>query len=128
MKKTIKLLAVFMIVAMLSVALTSCKTVLMGKYSATTDLAIYKQTTTYEFGLFGSVTKTTVKQFLTSDPEITEVKGKYEIAEDQNNPEQLVIIFEFEGEDRTTASFVQGEEGGVKYIKIVGIQYNAVEE
>ena len=127
MKKTVKLLAMFMIIATLSISLASCDTVLVGKYSATMDLALYKQTVTYEFGLFGSVTKTTVKQFLTSDPEITEVKGKYEIAEDQSNPEQLVIIFEFEGEDRTTASFVQGEEGGVKYIKIVGIQYNAVE-
>ena len=36
-------------------------------------------------------------------------------------------FFEFEGEERTTASFVQGTEGGVKYIKIGGVQYNVVE-
>ena len=127
MKKTIKLLAVFMIISMLTLSLASCGTVLVGKYSATLDLALYKETTTFEFGLFGSVTRTTVKQFLTGDPETTEVKGKYEIAEDQDNPDKLVIIFEFEGEERTTASFVQGEEGGVKYIKIGGAQYTSVE-
>ena len=128
MKKTVRLLAVLMIVAMLSVSLASCSNTLSGKYSSTVDIALYKETTTYEFGLFGSVTRTVVKEVIGSDPETTETKGKYEIAEDQDDPDKLVIIFEFEGEERTTKSFVQGTEGDVKYIKIGGVQHNLVTE
>ena len=55
------------------------------------------------------------------EPVVTE--GKYEIMEDPKNPEQLVIAFEFEGEERTTASFVKGTEGDSQYIKIGSRQY-----
>ena len=127
MKKTIKLLAVFMIVAMLSISLVSCGTMLIGKYSASFDMAVYEETTTYEFGLFGKVTRTVVKEIFMSDPETVVTEGKYEITEDPENPDQLIIAFEFEGEERTTASFVQGTEGNSKYIKIGSRQYFAVE-
>ena len=53
MKKTIKLVAVVMVVAMLALSLVSCGKMLVGKYSATFDIGIYEATTTYEFGLFG---------------------------------------------------------------------------
>ncbi len=128
MKKTVRILAVFMIVAMLSVSLASCGNVITGKYSSTVDIIVSKTTTTYEFGLFGSVTRTVVKEVIGSDPETTGTKGKYEIVEDPENPEQLIMVFEFEGEERATAKFVQGEEGGVKYIKLNGVQYKAVTE
>lgn len=123
MKKTIKILAVIMIVAMLSVSLVACSKIITGKYST----EVLGTTITYEFGLFGNVTKTTyTPKTLLTDEQTTVVKGKYEILEDPENPDNLIIAFEFEGEERTTSSFVQGEEGGVKYIKIDGFQFNAV--
>jgi hypothetical protein len=126
MKKTIRLLSVIAIFAILSISLVSC-TILTGKYSAKLDLGIYEATTTYEFGALGSVKRTTVSEPLFGDPETVVTEGKYEILDDPENPEQQIIAFEFEGEERTTASFVQGTEGGVKYIKIGGVQYNVVE-
>ena len=125
MKKTIKLLAVLMIISMLATSLVSC-TILMGKYSAKLDLGLHEANTTYEFGVLGTVTRTVVSEVLFGDPETVVTEGKYEILEDPNNPEQLIIAFEFEGEERTTSSFTQGTENGVKYIKIGGVQYNEV--
>ena len=126
MKKTIKLLAFFMMIAMLSVSLASC-TVLMGKYSSTTDILVAESTTTYEFGILGTVTRTVVSEALFGDPETVITEGKYEIFEDAENPDQLKIAFEFEGEERAVYSFAQGTENGVNYIKIAGVQYNVVE-
>ena len=123
MKKTIKLLAVFMLVAMISASLVACGNFIMGKYSYTLDMTIYEKTTTYEFGLFGKVTRTVVTEKFAGDPETVVTEGKYEIVEDPKNPEQLIIAFEFEGEERTTTSFVQGNEGGSQYIKIGGVEY-----
>ncbi len=123
MKKTVRIIAVLMMVAMLSLALVSCGNMLSGKYSATFDIGIYEATTTYEFGLFGSVTKTVVQEALMGDPETTVTEGKYEIMEDPADPSQLIIAFEFDGEERTTASFVKGSEGDSQYIKIGNTQY-----
>ena len=122
MKKTVRLLSVLLIVSMLAISLASCTT-LTGTYSATLDLAIYETTTTYEFGLFGKVTRTVVEKAVVGDPTTVVTEGKYEIAEDPENAEELVITLTF-GDESTTSSFVQGEENGVKYIKIGGIQYN----
>lgn len=127
MKKTIKLVAIVMVVAMLAIFLVSCGKMLSGTYSAEMDALVFKGTVTYEFGLFGKVTRTTVSKVIFGEPETVVTEGKYEIMEDPQNPDQLVIAFEFENEDRTTASFVQGNEGGTKYIKIGGVQYNIVE-
>ena len=126
MKKTIKLLAVFMIIAMLSISLVSCGKMLSGKYQAEMDILVFKGTVTYEFGILGSVTRTTVTKVMFGDPETVVTEGKYEIMEDPKNPENLIIAFEFEGEERTTHSYVTGTEGDVKYIKIDGVQYNEV--
>lgn len=123
MKKTIKLLAAFMVIAMLSISLVACGNLINGKYSSTLDIGIYETTTTYEFGLFGKVTRTVVSQSLMGDPQTVVTEGKYEIMEDPKNPKQLVIAFEFEDEDRTTAPFVKGTEGDSKYIKIGSTQY-----
>lgn len=127
MKKTLRLVAVLMIVAMLSISLVSCGKTLTGKYSATFDLfGLTETTTTYEFGLFGKVTRTVVSETIGSDPETTVTEGKYEIMEDPENPDNLIIAFEFEGEERTTYDFVEGTEGNTKYIKIGNTQYKEV--
>jgi len=123
MKKTIKLVAVVMVIAMLALSLVACGKSLSGKYSATFDIGLYETTTTYEFGLFGKVTRTVTQEVFGGEPDTVVTEGKYEIMEDPENPESLIIAFEFEGEERTTASLDQGTENGTKYIKIGGRQY-----
>ena len=127
MKKTVRLLAVLMIVAMLSVTLVACGHSISGKYSTTFDIGVYEQTTTYEFGMFGKVTRTVVTETLMGEPKTVVTEGKYEIVEDPENPEKLIMVFEFEDEDRATASFVEDTEGDVKYIKLDGMQFNKVD-
>ena len=53
-------------------------------------------------------------------------EGKYEIMEDNDDPSKLVIAFEFDGEERVTYSFSQGEMDGEKIIKISGIEFKKV--
>ena len=120
MKKTVRILAVFMIIAMLSVSLVSCGKTLTGKYS----LEVSGVKTTYEFGLFGTVKRIDyIPATIITSEKTTVTKGKYEIFEDEDNPDNLKIAFEFEGEDRVVYSFIDGEEGGVKYIKIGIFKY-----
>ena len=123
MKKIVKILAVFMIISMLSVSLVSCSKMVTGKYSAT----FLGVETTFEFGVLGSVTKTTViPKTIFTDEETVVKKGKYEIMEDNENPEKLVIAFEFEDEERVTYSFSQGAIDGEKIIIIAGVEFSKV--
>ncbi len=123
MKKTVKILAVFMIISMLSVSLVSCSKMVTGKYSAT----FLGVETTFEFGVFGSVTKTTViPKTIFTDEETVVKEGKYEIMEDNEDPKKLVIAFEFEDEERVTYSFSQGEIDGEKIIIIAGVEFSKV--
>ena len=128
MKKTIRLLAVLMIVAILSLCLASCGKILAAKYSAGIDLGVLGYSNvTYNFRMFGIVTRTTSSESILTDASSEVVEGKYEIVEDPENPDQLLIILEFEGEERTVSSFSEGVEDGVEYIKIGGIKYEKVE-
>ena len=128
MKKTIKLLAFFMIVAMLAMTLASCGKILAAKYSTGLDLGVLgSSSVTYDFRMFGKVTRTTSSESILTDASSTVVEGKYEITEDPENPDQLLIVFEFEGEERTVSTFTEGEENGVKFITIGGIRYDIVE-
>ena len=120
MKKTIKLLAALMIVATLAVSLVSCTTILMGTYSAEVDWFVGETTITYEFAMFGKVTKTTTTESLFGNPEAVTVTGKYEISEDPSNPDKLLISFEFEGEERVTYPFSTGNIDGKSIIIING--------
>jgi hypothetical protein len=113
MKKTVSLVLVCALLVCSLLSLTSCGAMLTGKYQA--DLAIAK--VTYEFEMFGKVTKTT-------DPFIgdtTTIEGEYKI-----NDEGTKITFTF-NDEAETYDFVTGNEGDVKYIKIDGIQFNVVE-
>ena len=126
MKKTIKLLAVVMVIAMLTLSLASCGKVLTGKYSAEVNWGLGETTITYEFGIGGKVTKTTVSDSLFGDPETSVAEGKYEIVEDNDNPDKLIIAFEFEGEDRVTYSYSEGTIDGEKVIIINGSTFTKV--
>ncbi len=124
MKKTIRLVAVLMIVAMLAVSLTSCSKMLSGKYVSESGIGdLVGARTVYEFK-GNKVTMTiTTSNIITG--ESTESKtGTYEIMEDNDDPDKLVIAFEFEGEDRYTRSFSEGENvDGEKIITIGGVDY-----
>lgn len=124
MKKTIRLVAVLMIVAMLAVSLTSCSKMLSGKYVAEIEVPFLGESTVvYEFS--GNKVTYTATSKGTFGTEKTETKtGTYEIMEDNDDPSKLVIAFEFEGEDRYTRSFSEGENvDGEKIITIGGIDY-----
>ena len=123
MKKTIRLLAVIMIVATLSVLLISCGKTLSGTYSREGSFLLdTKESYTFKGS---SYTKTSVTSVGSTDMTTTE-EGKYEIKEDPENADQLVIVFTTTKDDTTvtnTYSFSEGEENDVKYIKINGVKY-----
>ena len=128
MKKTIKLLAVFMIVAILSISLVSCTKVLYGSYSSTSDFLGLETTVTYTFN-WDKVTITTVTG-VGSFSNTTTQTGTYTIEKSPENPESEIIVFTFANEDGSTLtqirSFSQGIENNTKYIKIDGAQYFVV--
>ena len=113
MKKTISLSLICLVLVCSLLSLTSCSSMLMGKYTG--DIVLAK--ITYEFEPFGKVTKTT-------DPFIGDtvtVEGKYVI-----NDEGTKITFTFDDEAETF-DFVRGEEGGVQYIKIGSFKYDKID-
>ena len=117
MKKLIRILAVLLIIAMLTITLVSCSKTVMGKYSNN----IGGIETTYEFGLFGKVTKTTFIPGILSDGETVVKEGKYKIEKLDDNSFEITLTFDGEGSE--TSSFSRGEENGEKYIKIGLLEY-----
>ena len=117
MKKTFRILAIFMVITILSLTLVSCSDNLSGKYSNN----IGGIETTYDFGLFGKVTRTIFIPGVISDGETIVKEGKYEISKDDDG--SLEITLEFDGEGSETHSFSKGEENGEKYIKIGLFEY-----
>jgi hypothetical protein len=120
MKKTVRILAILMVIAMLSIILISCSQSLTGKYS--NNIAGIE--TTYEFGLFGKVTRTTFIPGVISDGETIVKEGKYEIIKNDDNSFEITLEFDDEGSE--THSFSKGEENGEKYIKIGIWEYKKV--
>lgn len=112
MKKTVSAILVCVIMVCSLFALVSCGKSLVGTYKAEKLLS----DVTYEFELGGKVTKTSDR--VIGKAEVLE--GTYEFSDDNTR-----ITFTF-GEDTYTHDFVDGEEGGVKYIKIDGVKYNEV--
>ena len=113
MKKTVRILSAVMVIAMLALTLVSCSKVIFGKYS--NELTF----TTYEFQ-FNKVIKTTeIASFSKT------VEGTYQIVDDEENEGELIIKFTF-GDETEAYPFAQGEENGVKYIKIGLFQYDEI--
>ena len=118
MKKTVSNILVCMLLVCSILALSSCTMLislgqLTGKYQG--DIVVAK--ITYEFELFGKVTKIT-------DPFIGDVTvevGEYKISDDGT---KITLTFNDEAE---TFDFVTGEEGGIKYIKLNGFKYSSIE-
>ena len=119
MKRTIRISAVFMAIAILSVILVSCAKTPMGKYTRNID----GMETVYEFKLFSRVTRTTRIHGVMSDGATVVKEGKYQITQDEENPDRLLITLEFDGEGSETSSFYQGEINNKKFIKIGTLEY-----
>ncbi|MBQ8414057.1 MAG: hypothetical protein IJX58_02275 [Clostridia bacterium] len=121
MKKTVSTILVCVLLACTLLTLASCGNMLSGAYKAEVDLLIGKSSVTYEFGLFGKVTCTT-----NSLGKETVEEGKYEL-----NDAGDKITLTFENEDGVAESetfdFVNGEENGVKYVKIGLVKYTKVD-
>jgi hypothetical protein len=113
MKKTISAVLVCVILACSLLTLVSCGKSLSGTYESETPLG----DVTYEFALGGKVTKST-------DPLIGKsetIEGEYKFNDDGT---KITLTFNDESE---TYEFVEGEENGVKYIKIDGWKYTKAE-
>lgn len=125
MKRTARILVVVMMIAVLASSLVSCSKILSGSWNNDT-----LGSTTYTFE-GKNYTKTYKVSILGADVTKTE-EGTYEIKEDSENSDQLVIAFTTTGDDGTTTtvsySFVEGEENDVKYIKIDGVKYTKVDK
>ena len=128
MKKTVRIIAVLMMVAMLSLALVSCGKTLNGKYTAEANWGLGQTTYTYEFTMGGKVTRTTTTDTLFGSPETKTAEGKYEIMEDNDNPDKYVIAFEFPEEERATYSYSEGNIDGEKVIIINGTTFTQVKD
>ena len=117
MKKIISALLVCVLLVGCVLALASCGKMISGTYKDPTGNVQYKFSG-------NKVTKTTDK--LIGDDEV--IEGKYSITEADDG--SMTITFEFEGQTAETVGFAQGEENGVKYIKlgtgILAIKYTEV--
>ncbi len=113
MKKIISTLLVCVLLLGCVMTLASCGKKLSGKYAINDSLY-------YEFD--GNKYEGTIEIFGLSKT----VKGTYEIKE--NNEGNLEIIFTEEGGEPDAMSFAEGEEDGVKYIKIGGVKYTKVDK
>ena len=116
MKKTVRILAVFMIIAMLTLTLASCGKTLSGKYKG----SFLGFETTFEFK-GNKVTKTSGIGGYTKS-----VEGTYEIVKSEENSEKYVIKFTF-GDETTTSSFSEGTIDGEKIIIIDGMDFKKVD-
>lgn len=133
MKKTLSAILVCVLLVSSLFALTSCSTMVLGKYSAeiSVDLLLVKLSAreTYEFDLFGKVTKTIVYGTEANKDSET-YEGKYAIEEVGEGKFEITITWNVgEGEkaDKNIYSFVKGQDSTGKYIEISGVRYDAVE-
>jgi hypothetical protein len=113
MKKTLRIVALVLVLAMSVCVLASCGG-LSGEYKEAITGNIK-----YEFK--GSKYVKTIDNIIGDD---TVIEGKYEIDKDAG---EITFTYEVDGEEKTaTENFSSGEEDGVEYIKIGIVKYNKV--
>ena len=112
MKNFVKVMAVMLVLVMAVACLASCGKKLSGEYKdALTGNVVYK--------FSGSKYTMTVDNIIGDD---TVVEGKYSIDDEAG---KITFTYEADGEEKTsTENFSEGEEDGVKYIKIGILKYN----
>lgn len=122
MKKTLRIVALVLVLAMSVCVLASCGKKLSGEYAAGGDFA----GTSYTFKGSKVTIKYTVLGFEKT------IEGEYEIT--TNDDDKEVIIFTF-GDDAEDAdkyegefAFAEGKEGDTEYIKIGIAKYTKVKK
>lgn len=123
MKRIISTILVCALLLGCVLSLASCGKMLFGKYEfKVTD----SNKVVYDFSI-GKVTRTTTTGLggYTKD---TVTEGKYKINEVENGEFEITFTWDVDGEEEIeTVSFSQGEEDGVKYIKLGLFKYNKVD-
>lgn len=120
MKKSIRILALIMVLALGMVMLASCAKTISGTYEGEVDAVILKYTATYEFsGSKVTITKKTTTLLGTVDS--VTFDGSYEIAE--NDDGTMEITFTLDNEDEQIKSGTYTFEEGEDYIKIGLFKY-----
>ena len=111
MKNFVKVMAVMLVLVISVACLASCGKKLSGEYKeAITGNVVYK--------FSGSKYTKTIDNIIGDD---TVVEGKYSIDEEAG---KITFTYEADGEEKTsTENFSEGEEDGVKYIKIGILKY-----
>ena len=123
MKKIISTILVCVLLVGCVMSLSSCGKMLTGTYEGELDVLVGGGKVSYEFTPFG-YTKTTTAEVLGFEKTSVE-EGKYKIAENDDGELTITFTYEVEGEKKTeTVSFSQGEENGVKYIKLGLVKLN----
>ena len=125
MKKTfVRVVALSLIAVMMVCVLASCGKTISGTYEAKVGVeGLAGYTATYTFS-GKKVTAVKTAEIAGFEKETT-LNGTYEITENDDGELQIKISFETEDDDVKSGifPFSEGEEDGVKYIKIAGIKY-----
>ena len=124
MKKTIRIVAVLLLVAMACAMLASCSKILFGTYSGEAGLgSIIGTKWTYKFT--GTSVKLIVTGSLLGGSSTIEYNGKYTIDKAEDGTEQITFTFEGDGSTYSgTSSFSSGKNAdGKSFIKIGGVEY-----
>ena len=126
MKKIISTILVCVLLLGCVMSFTSCSKMLYGKYEAEVDAVVAGGKVVYEFTPFG-YTKTTTTEVLGFEKDSVE-EGKYKITENEDGDLTITFTYEVDGkEEAESFSFSQGEEDGVKYVKLGLIKYTKVD-
>ena len=122
MKKTIKIISITLVIAMLTLVLASCgPKILLGTYTSEGSLgSIAGAKTSYTFSGVKNVTLTSTTTLLGSTS-TSEYKGTYELKTAADGTQQITLTFEDSDASSYsgTYTFEQGKtEDGVETIKI----------
>lgn len=117
MKKILSTILVCVLLLGCVMSLSSCGKMLTGKYEVEADAVLAGGKVVYDFTPFG-YTKTTTTEVLGFAKDTVE-EGKYKISENDEGKLTITFTYEVDGEEKTeTFAFSQGEEDGVKYVKL----------
>jgi major membrane immunogen (membrane-anchored lipoprotein) len=121
MKKTIRIVALMLVLVMSVCALASCGKKLSGKYEGKLEVLGQSVSVTYDFS--GSKVEITTKATILGSVNTETEEAEYEIVENDDGTMEITFITVEDGKEvKDTLTFEEGED----YIKLGGIQYNKV--
>ena len=123
MKRTIRIVALMLVLVMSVCALASCGKKISGKYEGELDLGVAKATVTYDFS--GSKVEITTKTTnILGQVETETEEAKYEITENDDGTMEITFITEKDGKEvENTVAFEEGDD----YIKLGIAKYSKVD-